>query len=342
MRIKNYFRYIKAATLLVFHLQRQKWYIRRVIEPLLKKAESSNDGTLEANDFKKIRNYYALYVVAILGENYCTLRGKGLTRKERRILTFQGAMTGLYDDFFDHPNRLNKDVRAMMDDPFSYHAKDSVEQLFLHFLREIHLALPEANKEIFRELFDEIYAVQEKSKLQINSFLSETELRLITREKGGLSHVFYRIGMKHALSDEERDTLFLLGYILQQVNDLFDLWKDFSSGISTFATKSRDMRVTKLEFENNINLFYAKVHGLPYPKSRKQDFFIQFMIFFGMGIVCLNQYIALQDWDEEPFNPENYSREQLVCDMDLKSNRLKLKEVCENYDFMFQPEKLKH
>ncbi len=336
MRFKNYFRYLKASILLVIHLQRQKWYLKKVLEPILQEAESTNDGSLTAQDFKKIRSYYALFVVAILGENYCTLRGRGLTKRERRILTFQGALTGLYDDFFDHPERINRDVKGMMRNPFNYPAKDSVEKLFLRFLQEVHQLLREKDKAAFEKIFDEIYEVQLRSQLQVNSFLTETELRFISRDKGGLSHLFYRITLDHPLDEIENETIFLLGYLLQQVNDLFDLWKDYNSGISTFATNTTNMRITRLEYETTLNHLFSYVHRMNYPKSRRQDFFIQFMIFFGMGLVCLNQYVELQNESRVEFSPALYTRKQLVCDMHLRENRVKLKNICKLYDYLFE------
>jgi hypothetical protein len=47
-----------------------------------------------------------------------------MTLRERKILSYQGALTGIYDDFFDHSERKDKEVKKMMDDPFNYPAKE--------------------------------------------------------------------------------------------------------------------------------------------------------------------------------------------------------------------------
>ena len=86
--------------------KRQRLYIRNQLFPEIEEAKKTNDGSLDDNDFKKIEQYYGFGVPAILGESFCTLRGSMMTPKERKASTYQGAMTGLFDDFFDKIDNL--------------------------------------------------------------------------------------------------------------------------------------------------------------------------------------------------------------------------------------------
>ncbi len=330
---RNFFPYVAVSAKLVAQLKRQRNYLKKNLEPHLAAAQKSNDGSLEATDFAKIRNYYALFVVAIVGENYCTLRGIKMTDRERKVLTFQGALTGLYDDFFDHPKRKNARVMEMMANPFSYAAENSVEKLFLFFLQQVHQNLQ--NKKDFEAIFLKIFKVQIDTEKQINSTLSAQALKKISNDKGGLSHLFYRITLSNPFGQQEHDCIYELGSLLQQVNDIFDVWKDSTNGISTFVTASKDMRQTKHEFESQLQKVYEMVLYLDYEKSNKRDFFLQLMILIGMGIVSLNQYIKLQEGTNKEFNPLDFTRHQLVCDMQQKSNLVKLMRVCLSYDFRF-------
>ena len=327
----QFFPYVKVSMRLVQQLRLQKKYLQTELEPLLKEAWESNDGSLEESDFKKIRNYYALFVVAIVGENYCRLRGKTMTERERKVLTYQGALTGLYDDFFDHEKRKGRDILAMMNAPFTYVAKDSVEKLFLYFLQQVHSHLE--NKEEFNRIFAQIYDVQQETEMQINSTLNAQELKLISEKKGGLSHLFYRVTLSNNLLEGEQEAIYELGSLLQQVNDIFDVWKDRTAGISTFASKSNDMKNTKVEFEKQMQKVYSLVNKLNYSAQNKRDFFLQFMILIGMGMVSLNQYIQLQEKNNSKFEVEHFTRHELVCDMQKKSNLYKLMRVCLSYDF---------
>jgi hypothetical protein len=331
--IKNFFLFFKASVRLVVQLRRQQKFILSNLEPYLDLANQSNDGSLEQADFKKIRNYYALFVVAIVGENYCRLRGTKMTLRERKALTFQGALTGLYDDFFDKEKWKEKPVLEMMNNPFTYSAKDSAEKLFLFFLQQVHLNLE--NKNDFSILFHQIYQIQNETKKQINSTLSLSELKTISEKKGGLSHLFYRTSLSNPLASGEYIALYELGSLLQQVNDIFDIWKDSCSGISTFASLSKDIKTTKLEFEQQLDKVSRLIKNLPYKTKNKSDFFVQLLILISMGIVSLNQYIDLQERNQGKFDATKFTREQLVCDMQKKSNLLKLTCVCLRLELPF-------
>ncbi len=52
-----------------------------------------------------------------------------------------------------------------------------------------------------------------------------------------------------------------------------------------------------------------------------------------MGIVALNQYLELQKNNNGRFEAANFTRKQLVCDMQKKSNLFKLMKVCLSYNF---------
>ena len=82
-------------------LSTQRSFLQKKIQPILSGVEKENDGSLDAADFKKINHYYGLAVPAILGEAFCVLHNKKMSADERIASTSQGAMTGLFDDFFD-------------------------------------------------------------------------------------------------------------------------------------------------------------------------------------------------------------------------------------------------
>ncbi len=331
--LKNILPFLQVSFKLVYQLRKQQRYIKQELEPHLQNAILTNDGSLDEKDFKKIRNYYALFVVAIVGENYCRLRGKEMTERERKILSYQGALTGLYDDFFDCENRDNTQVKEMMNTPFNFIPSNSTEKLFLTFLQQVHRNLED--KPSFDKIFNEIYTIQVESKKQLNSLLTAAQLKQISEKKGGWSHLFYRITLSNSLEKEEQTALYELGSLLQQVNDIFDVWKDLQSGISTFVTTANDIYTLKADFELQMKKVQQLLSNLPYKTKHKKACFFQFMILIGMGIVALNQYIELQNKNNGRFEAANFTRKQLVCDMQKKSNLLILMKVCLSYNFNF-------
>ncbi len=283
--LKNILPFLYVSVKLVQQLRTQHRYIKQELEPHLLHALQNNDGSLNDTDFKKIRNYYALFVVAIVGENYCRLRGLKMSSRERKILSYQGAMTGLYDDFFDHENRDNTQVKEMMSDPFDFKARNSAEKLFLIFLQEVHRNLED--KATFENIFNEIYTVQLESKKQLNSLLTASQLKQISEKKGGWSHLFYRITLSNSLEKEEQTALFELGSLLQQVNDIFDVWKDLQSGISTFVTQANDIHTLKADFELQMKKVQQLLYNLPYKATHKRDCFFSIYDLNRHGYSCI-------------------------------------------------------
>src|SRR5688572_18107933 len=96
----------------VKQLRKQRKFLSRYIIPVLSKARDQNDGTLTESDFKKITHYYGWAVPAILGEAFCVLNAIPMTEQERWSSTCQGAMTGLFDDFFDKDYMEDEKVKT--------------------------------------------------------------------------------------------------------------------------------------------------------------------------------------------------------------------------------------
>ena len=118
---------------LLRNVKRQRQFINDSLGAELEAAEKTNDGSLGNDDFKKITGYYGLSVPAILGEALCTLRGEKMSLQERMALTCQGAMTGLFDDFFDKEMMADDAVKTFMERPQELSGQNSRQKLFLQF-----------------------------------------------------------------------------------------------------------------------------------------------------------------------------------------------------------------
>jgi hypothetical protein len=109
---QKYFGLGSGIVSVIRQLHTQRKFISDEIAPILKDARRHNDGTLDETDFKKITHYYGWAVPAILGAAFCELRGTEMSVEERWASTCQGAMTGLFDDFFDKDYMADEFVRA--------------------------------------------------------------------------------------------------------------------------------------------------------------------------------------------------------------------------------------
>src|SRR5512145_3144234 len=102
---------------LLHSVKKQKVFLRKLLANALNTARKSNDGSIHDNDFRKIINYYAMGVPAILGEAFCILRGKPMDKEERTVLTYLGALTGLFDDYFDKESLSETEIKDLINNP---------------------------------------------------------------------------------------------------------------------------------------------------------------------------------------------------------------------------------
>ena len=304
------------------NLSEQKKFLSAQIAPILQQAETNNDGSLNKEDFKKINRYYGLAVPAILGEAFCILHGRKMTNRERWAATAQGAMTGLFDDFFDKDFLTDEAVKSLMNNPDADNNKRSNENLFNRFYS---IALKHADEPLLiRNSLEKVFDAQVKSKSQTNGKLSTGSLQSITFEKGGLSLLFYRSAFKPLLSSTEETLFYELGAAMQLCNDIFDVYKDREAGIQTMITDTRHISPVRDLLHQKIAYCREDQFSKEYSPIHFQRFFDYLSVsIFNRAMICLDLLEANEQSTGNQFNVHAYSRAQLICDMDTMKNKLR-------------------
>lgn len=304
------------------NLRVQKEFLSKNISPILDNARLNNDGTLSNKDFDKINKYYGLAVPGILAEAFCVLQSRNLSENERWISTCQGAITGLFDDFFDEEYLDDVDILNKIEISNDSISRNSSEVLFDLFSLEM-LRLSK-NPASIKDCSRAIYKDQVKSKLQQSKSLSAEETWDITLSKGGHSLLFYRSAIDPPASEQEKAVLFLLGGLMQLSNDLFDVYKDREAGIKTLPMFYDDILELKIFFREKLQTVYSEAYSLPFNQNSIRRFLsILSISVFSRSFVCLHQLEQLQKTTDNTFQLSTYSRKQLICDMDTKKNMLR-------------------
>lgn len=306
----------------VSNINRQKSFIRKNINPLLIAAQKPADGSLDENDLKKITGYYGLAVPAILGDAFCTLRGEGMTEKERLSGTCQGAMTGLGDDFFDKQRLSAQGVKDFIEKPEQFTGNTASERLFLNFYKT---ALANAPKpEQMQAQISKVFQVQLLSKQQDSPGLAYDLIKDITIRKGAESLLFYRTAFEHPLRKGEEKMLYCLGGLMQLSNDIFDVYEDRQAGVNTLvttATKIKDLRVL---YTALLQIGTEAAYRSGYTKKNTRKFLgLLHMGIFSRCYVCLDQLHRIENGSGGIFKLNTYTRKDLVCDMDTVSNKMR-------------------
>jgi len=303
------------------NLRKQNIFMKPNLAPLLAIAEDTNDGSLLKKDFQKINNYYGLAVPAILGEAFCTLRGIRMTGDERLASTIQGAITGLFDDFFDELKLPETRIVNMVNNADSIRPHTSNEKLFLELYK---FALQKAaHPSLIIEQLMLVHKAQVASVEQENPNISNTRIWDITCLKGGESVLFYRTAFDNLFVAGEKEALFQLGSIMQFENDIFDIYKDFKNGIQTLpttVTKANELRKLYVE---QMELFIKLCYKMEFPNRQISHFLDGVMPVLNRGFVCLDRYQLLENNNNGFFDLKSFSRKQLICDMETIRNLLK-------------------
>ncbi|MEO7522481.1 MAG: class 1 isoprenoid biosynthesis enzyme [Ferruginibacter sp.] len=297
----------------------QNTFLQTKVQPVLTAAEATNDGSLDANDFKKISGYYGLAVPAILGEAICILHNKKMSDAERIASTSQGAMTGLFDDFFDKQYLPDHYIENMLQT--NAKSKRSNEILFLHFYKQALQYVP--SKEKMLEKLMDVYQAQLESKKQAQP-LSEDEIQQISLYKGGASLLFYRTAFSPAPSKKEEKLLYNFGGLMQVANDIFDVYKDRENGIKTLVTETKHIATLRHLFLKELTANNKEAYEMGFPKKSVAQFLsILSLGIFSRAFVCLDRLEKNEASTKHVFAVHEYSRKQLICDMDTRKNQMK-------------------
>lgn len=300
-------------------LAMQREFLHRQIRPILKEAYHSNDGSLDEKDRDKINNYYGLAVPAILGEACCALRGTAMTHEERWASTAQGAMTGLFDDFFDKNYLDENAIEKMIHGNDNSIIKKSNQRLFDLFYQKALVHCPD--KKRLQQALSEVHKAQVESRKQENNSTSNAEIKDITLHKGGTSLIFYRSAFSPAATAKEEKLLYDLGGLMQLSNDIFDVYKDREGGIHTLVTDATHISDLREQYIAVLNECYANAFetGFGFKNSRTFLDIISIGI-FSRCLVCLDQLQSNEQFTGGTFRVQQYTRKQLICDMDKKLN----------------------
>lgn len=172
----------------------------------------------------------------------------------------------------------------------------------------------------FLAIIAEAESAQARSRQQLDKNISQETLFEIIALKGGSSTYFVRALLKSTALPAEKKWIYQLGEVLQWTNDAFDIYKDHTDGIQSLFSDQTDLRPRRRIMEEKITALKQHLFQLPIPKNDAQYIWDMFFCIISRGLVSLDQAEKLQDLAGGIFKVENYTRKQLVCDMEKPAN----------------------
>ncbi len=287
-------------------------FTRKLLHAVLRELQLPPD-CLSKKQRKKI-HFYTMQSCMVSSWT-CALRGYRLSRTERLHATYLGIITPILDDLTDEQHMSTEQIFALLKQ------NDATANGTLLLARYLYGKLHDRQRPFFNAVFERTLRAQEESIRQFDTSqtLGRKELQEITRNKGGLATLLYRVVLDNPLLSGEEEAFMALGYAMQQINDMFDVHKDVQNGQQTLYTNTSDLSFCNQQYQTTLNDYTQRFTVLPYPKKNKKKALLEISTVTGRGNVCLQQLRGLSA-GENDFYPARYSRLQLVCDMEKPVN----------------------
>lgn len=242
------------------------------------------------------------------------LLGEKLKVAERKLGWQMAVMFALGDEISEGNNRLQADIKIAVLEKEK--TKQSPEERLIAFayqnILKQHPDLP-----TFQFYLKLALQAQDDSLLQKNDDLSPSQLRKITFDKCGYAFLLLRSGLTSPIGEAEKESIYLLGGLIQLINDTFDVYEDCQAGIHTLPNTSSDIIAFRSHFEQAVADVLGSIQA---PPKRKKRFALQLAPIVATTRVCIWQFEQLQRHSGGVFQPKTYTRADLICDMEKPAN----------------------
>ena len=249
---------------------------------------------------------------------FFTIRGFKATNKERKRILYLAAIMPLLDDLTDSLKIPSKDIIKDLK------STNNTLHPTIPVIRYLYFKLIENCSEHFIFTFHRALEVQDKSISQLQEKkLSTKDLKKITYEKGGISIFLFRLILNHPLRKNEEKSIYELGYLIQLINDMFDIHKDYLNKQQTLFTNATSLKTCFNKYNNTLDNVITNFMSLDYDHSNSVKALSKISTITSRAQVCMEQLLACEKSTQGIFKIESYERKQLICDMDTIKNIFK-------------------
>lgn len=249
---------------------------------------------------------------------FFTIRGFKATNKERKRILYLAAIMPLLDDLTDSLKIPSKDIIKDLK------STNNTLHPTIPVIRYLYFKLIENCSEHFIFTFHRALEIQDKSISQLQEKkLSTKDLKKITYEKGGISIFLFRLILDHPLRKNEEKSIYELGYLIQLINDMFDIHKDYFNKQQTLFTNATSLKTCFNKYNNTLDNVITNFMSLDYDHSNSVKALSKISTITSRAQVCMEQLLACEKSTQGIFKIESYERKQLICDMDTIKNIFK-------------------
>lgn len=167
----------------------QSAFTRSFLNPLVEKHCRRLGYELSPSEKKKVLFYYPMYTVLACAQMYLTLKGRKISKHERKRLTLVGAMATLCDDLIDEQHWSKEHVFNLLSNNLSEEDLDAKAKLLVALNKELQ-KFYSLSPDYLQQLTMALHR-QSSSVKQSDKNISLEEIIDICREKNGHTSLMF-------------------------------------------------------------------------------------------------------------------------------------------------------
>lgn len=300
---------------------RQKAFIQSFLKPLVEKHSNRLGYDLSPAEKKKVLFYYPMYTVLACAQMYLTLKGRKLSKEERKRLTLVGAMATLCDDLIDELNYTREQIFNLLSanlDEVSLEPKARLLVALNKELQSFYTLSPEYLQQLKMALQRQAASVK-----QLDPNISLKEIVNILREKNGHTSLMFASLLDEEWSNDELQFIYQSAIVGQLTNDSFDIYFDTQEGINTYFNKAKSIQEVREFFIDECLRLHEKVWACDVPRKNKLNTIQRMSMLHGFTLTALDHLQVTEDKRGAPVDWLTIPRNEMVTDMAKNSNRIK-------------------
>ena len=300
---------------------KQSAFIRSFLKPLVEKHCKILGYELSASEKKKVLFYYPMYTVLACAQMYLTLKGRKLTKDERKRLTLVGAMATLCDDLIDENNFSRQQIFNLLSNNLNEEELETKAKLLVALNKELqkfYTLSPQYLQQLKMALQRQAVSVK-----QSYPNISLEEIVNICREKNGHTSLMFASLLDEKWSNEELQFIYQSAIVGQLTNDSFDIYFDTQQGIKTYFNTALSIKNVREFFLNECMNLHEKVFACDAPIKNKLRTIQRMSVLHAFTLTALDHLQETEDKYGAPVDWKSVPRREMVTDMAKNKNRIK-------------------
>ena len=317
----NYFMLTVYGLRLTWSAFRQSIFIKSFLKPLVDKHCTRLGYNLSSAEKKKVLFYYPMYTVLACAQMYLTLKGRKLTKEERKRLTLVGAMATLCDDLIDENNWTREQIFTLLSTNLNEEGLEIKAKLLVALNKELqtfYTLSPQYLSQLKMALQRQAASVK-----QSDPHISLKEIVNICREKNGHTSLMFASLLDEKWSNQELEFIYQSAIVGQLTNDSFDIYFDTQQGVNTYFNRAPSVKNIRQFFLDECLLLHQKVLACNASLKNKLRTIERMSMLHAFTLTALDNLQQTENKYGAPVNWKAIPRKEMITDMWENKNRLK-------------------